>query len=302
MFIPVFCPLHLHNFPFPSYLSHLKACAPHQLSLWHLCQNKHPEVGYWRQPCCNLNPCWCMKTTNNTKCWNTIKNHAGARGSMFVCWFKFKVSLSIMHCTSPAHFKIFIGGPRKPAICLELQGSKIKNFTMLWSAEDTKGRGVIGLDTLSPASVGLVLQLKWNGNILVKIFIEQEVNPDLVHSVALKIRQKIQKSPDFSWHSQRPFLIEEDQGKQVWKSKIHFWKSKIRFWKSKIQRKREKNPHQMILPWSIKGHRCKEKGHSKYSIAWGLQRDSNNTLNNQCQILVPLEYSSNNWNKTDFGL
>lgn len=45
------------------------------------------------------------------------------------------------------------------------------------------------------ATVGLVLQPKWNGNVLVRIFIEQEVNPDSVHSIPFKIRQKKYKIP-----------------------------------------------------------------------------------------------------------
>lgn len=97
-----------------------------------------------------------------------------------------------MQCTSAAHFKIVVGGSRKPESCLELQGSRIKNFNMLCSAYETKGRGLIGLDTLFPATLGLVLPPKWNGNILMRMFIEREVNPDSVHSIPLKIRQKSQ--------------------------------------------------------------------------------------------------------------
>lgn len=48
-----------------------------------------------------------------------------------------------------------------------------------------------------------------------RVFIEQEVNPHSAHSIPLEIRQRVQKSPDLSWHSQKPFLIEEGQGKQV---------------------------------------------------------------------------------------
>lgn len=71
-----------------------------------------------------------------------------------------------------------------------------------------------------------------------RVFIKKEVNPHSAHSIPLEIRQKVQKSPDLSWHSQKSFLIEEGQGKQVEDIKIHL-----------ISKEREKKrQHQMILP------------------------------------------------------